>query len=410
MYSLVYLLSLSLVLLLALAVHVYVLKPYLEGPALRTWYSRQNVQWIGDGNLINENLSAYILGRHVSYDAATGSVRPLECDVYTHVFLATSEGRPVVIEAVDAGTYSGRRLRVRNRMTLEYRDVKDLTLRPYVFQCCSSLDSWRNHFRDGSDSEKRQHSLEALKRYSYTVGFEPPLQSRDVGSPPKSVTEAVLSVTRATNVEPVLTFTFLDSRTGNRTAFQLPAYIRSAFADVPSPANPSDPNGTVWERLPELWLTRHNKRNMDEEAAHDVVLFAADGQPPTSRAIGVNNPCWANSLNRFVVGDFPVTVDQYTGIYLRGLQRLTETDLEANPDARRAFNRLYWKCVYDYDSRVNQRLAAVNVTNEDKSSPSRPNLGINVESILYNTLLSLNACAPNQRFDAETLKCTPTTT
>lgn len=415
MYSLVYLLSLSLVLLFALALHVYVIKPYLEGPALRHWYARQTVQWIGEGDLLNDNLVAYIRSRYVSYDTTTGAVGPLDCNRYTHVFLATSDGRPMVIEAEDAGTWSGRRLRVTDRMSLEHDQVKDLVLRPYMFRCSSSMHAWREHFRDDQPAVSATPPVSALRRYTYTVGFEPPAESLDVGrvgttaSPPKTVTEAVLSVTRVGDIEPVLTFRFSDTISGQQWTFQLSDYIKSAFADVESTANVSNPTGAVWERLPELWLTRHAKRRMDEDAAHDLVLFAADGEAQSMRAVSGTNPCWASSLNRFVVGDFPVTVEQYSGIYLRGLQRLTSADLDADPEARRAFERLYWTCVYDYDSRVNRRLTtSPDTAPEDKSAIRRPNLGINVDSILYNTLLSLNSCPPEQRFDAQTGKCVVT--
>jgi uncharacterized membrane protein YgcG len=383
-----YFLSLAVFIAIIALAHQFLILPYLQTVALRAWYSRRVPTWLStDRSVADTTLSSFIAERYVHVDPMDGRISPLKCDAYTHVFPFTDSGRPLV---ATFGVSDDQSWWLRQHKFLDYSDIRDLVSLEYVRQCVSSADSWQSLFRRGS-GRASGIPLSSLLRYTYTVGFEEPGEKEtgagtagtanrssrfkenvaangmDAQDIPTSVHESLVrSMSSDADTTPYrrLTFTFHDSVTGLSYRFQLKGYKPSPFAiaaitsastdaALASAAPLESPSATkpITEWLPEVWLDRR----LDDAAVSEATvlytqrdslatLFAAANSGPGSNTI---NPCWDQSLNKFRIGNFPVNLDEFSTIYLRGLQRVTDADAAADPTILPTLHRMYWACSYD---------------------------------------------------------------
>lgn len=405
-------------LLIILLTHVFLLRPMLEGRMLRNWYRKQQSNWLATENRVTGPLANFVRSRYVRWDrSGDGTVRPLDCTTYLHPFLFTSNGRPTIVALASSATPSAADLTVVSTHNLpNHQTVRSLMLREYVTECLENpITDWPRLFRDPNHDDEQQQQLPntVLQRYTYRVSFEDEAPAASDNTYPVTAADALVAQQRQRQQ---LVFEFTDTVDRRTWRFALPQYQRSALGRVRSAENPqSDAAPDVWQRLPQLWLDRSASRSVRDYASsaqsdrrsQDLVLFNRGGDTDNDVSAPQDlNPCWNANLARFVTGNFPVTAQQYSTIYLRGLQQVSRND-----EATTALlGRMYWRCVWDYDS--GGLPSSVSSASEgqgpvrggdDKNGEDRS--FINNNSILYGTLLSLNLCGNELCFDQIAGKC-----
>lgn len=395
-----YIFGALLFLLLVVVLDVFLLGPAIRGPILRAWYKRQRTNWLEAGSgRVNNALSTFVRSRYVRQSDTDGTISPLDdCSTYLHPFLFTDRGHAsvVALAAVDQ-----QQLSILSSHRLPYSAIRSLRLREYVTECLADpVTDWPRLFhRDDDSKEDGRRVISGLSRYTYKVSFAAATGPTSIPTTAGAAIEAVATTTTTQPPPLLLTFEFTDHADGERCwSFVLPQYRKSTFGGVVSAANEqSDTAVDVWKRLPPLWLERSTARTVptvtDPTDLRDrsIVLFSRALTDDTPNEL---NPCWNPWLQRFVVGQFPVSPQQYSAIYLRGLQRVTDADLHSDSTVRQTLSRLYWRCVWDYGEAGNSR--------DDDDDDLDNN---NKNSILYDTLLSLNLCEQGGRFDSISGKC-----
>jgi hypothetical protein len=363
-------------------VHLLVIVPYVQRTALPARYSRQKVAWIDADGTVNANLSDFVSARYVT-TTDDGSLKRLSCDRYLHLFPFTDSGEALVV-SMKLGTPSWT---VDDRKFLPYFWIKDLVLKDYVQECVESVDDWRKLFRS---VHVERRNVSALKRFTYDITFSSASGSND---PPTTLDESVMRLMDRPNL---LTFTFRDTITNEVFRFQLEGYKPSSFAGTAP-----NKTGSVDERLPELSLDRMDVNASLSETAvlltrHgtiDGLMAASDDQ----RSI---NPCWDPKYNRFQVGNFAVTLDQFSTIYLRGLQRVTDDDASRDPKINETLQKMFWGCTYDIKGGGTGSGSERGGSGVVKTLVDTDRYAIvNRNSILNDTLLTLNLCLEGKKFD-----------
>lgn len=393
--------------------HILVILPYVRKIALNAWYSRQKIAWF-DGDTINSNLSDFIAARYVSVGGGDGALAPLKCSTYLHLFPFTDRGQALAIAAKPGDPWTIQRYKF-----IPYARLKDLRFKEYVQECLEDVNDWRKLFRTpGGDRDKKRSRVSALKRYTYDVSFS---SADDSSSLPPTTLEESLQRFQLLDTPPKrLTFTFRDTLLNKEYRFVLNGYKLSIFAS-PS-TNTMDSKAEIDKRLPELWLDRMATKKAE------IVLFARGGDIDYDDE-DVTNPCWDAKYNRFRIGKHPVNLDQFSTIYLRGLQRVTTDDERQDPNVREYLQKMFWRCTYDVSANQAGGGASSGVgggvdsnknngENNDGSGSGGGGGGkkvktsryaseftiVNKNSILNNTLLTLNLCVDGKKFNGKTCR------
>lgn len=444
-----YTISLIIFAVLVFVMHYLFVKPYIEDTALKAWYARQNVQWIlpndtidlssTDGSKdilrlynqpLNDTLKAFIISRYVQLDG-NKVLSSRKCDQYLHFFPFTDHGcgLSVLFDAQD--------WRVTSVESIPYKRFETLIAKEYVQECIDRTSDWRKLYRDDDLVNRRQHAnssvvLSALRRYTYTVDFQPMQRNVsdslyyrivessdndggggggsgsaiDTGNKDSSSTSIDNTVFRAEDVPRstyqslllrefnddannlssnrsyeansssplrVLTFTFVDRLTGRSWFIQLSDYKPSVYQAIVSPDNTVNPTGKIWERLPPLHLDR-SENSTTTVQAENAVLFnlstqlADDGSLKDNRAL---HPCWNEKINRFRLGNYAVDADSFSVIYLRGLQVLTQDNVNNDPTKRAILSRLFWNCAANREDAETRRANILSVIGGTSTRTSR---------------------------------------
>lgn len=540
---------------------VGLIRPWLEDPLLKAWYARQNTNWLTTRKqLVDSTLASFVRSRYVKVDSTNGTVTPLQCKNYLHIFPFTDLGVPLVVRFSEYGSVDltnkrsntrpetdltvGTTLHVTQQLKLSYNQLKSYQLREYVVnECLDDVSRWRGLFKPIADrtcattptttslstspstsevistegkfavtavaaasaagdvvgdastdtvddpfQSDRSLSISpdtysaystyrkdkeatlatfvsALKRYDYKITYLPPPGS-SLDNIPSSASAALQTSRGSSHTAAELTIEFFDLKENRRFKFRLPEYQKSQLANrVTTLAKTYNNNrhnnekdshrdisnnnvNELWSKLQLFELKRSvfrsvdQRRNADREA-QDVLLFHKTLYNDESGIPSANsdhnsllsttlNPCWSASRARYVTGDFPVTAAQFSNIYMRGLQQISETEVQSDETVATNLRRLYWRCVWDYnDDSDNSYATDRNVTSKQPSSSSSlsslslPSSSSSVQdsgssiakradtfaaqtstisgnAVLYNTLLSLNLCADDKVFDGRT--------
>lgn len=389
--SIDYFITLFIAFLAVLALLFIVFVPLLEGKWLKNWYASQGVDWLTEDGSVNSDLQKFISDRYVTLDQQDGSIKPRTCEAYAHPFLFTDLGKPLVVLVDDHA-------KLKSHKWLKFSDLTGLRLREFQTECVSSLNDWRELFVDTKDSYD-SIPLSRLKRYQYNITFEEEQDKTDPNRIPTSAGEAFM-LARAAPREQILTFVFTDKFSGQVWKFQLNEYVKSPFSSTENLTETSD----LFERLPEYALDRSSVSKLKSTNAQSEILFMTG--TGDSQLVEIGNPCWNKSLNKFQLGNFPITLVQFSNIYLRGLQHVSEKQLEASDQTIEIYRRLFWSCTFNPEVEPESSpLPVKRRRNNYKILADLDQETLQGNPTIKNVLLQLKICQEGEVFDVKSGNC-----